>query len=212
MLKAGDEAVIDTDLLNKITQAPNIRDGKELFLRTMRELNVIPVTHYYLAEREMQVCNRIATELIAEGHIKVYQKEDFIPDRETEEEYAGFFRKWYNYLNPGERIRKDIDIFTLKKSGHSMGEIHALLMARYMNLKILMSDDLDAKWLVENREMSGIQVYDLVDIYTIIGQRAEKTITLSEVENIIRSENPRDSIKQKRRKKEKYIKVKNKWR
>lgn len=93
-----------------------------------------------------------------------------------------------------------------------MGEIHALLMARYMNLKILMSDDLDAKWLVENREMSGIQVYDLVDIYTIIGQRAEKTITLSEVENIIRSENPRDSIKQKRRKKEKYIKVKNKWR
>lgn len=212
MFKAGDEAVIDTDLLNKITQAPNIRDGKELFLRTMRELNVIPVTHYYLAEREMQVCNKIATELIVEGHIKVFQKEDFIPDRETEEEYAGFFRKWYNYLNPEERIGKDIDIFNFKKSGHSMGEIHALLMARYMNLKILMSDDLDAKWLVKNSEMRGIQVYDLVDIYTLIGQREEKTITLSEVENIIRRENPLDSIEQKRRKKKKYIKVKNKWR
>lgn len=211
MIKAGDKVVIDTDFLNKITQAPHIADGKELFLRTVKELDVVPVTHYYIAEREMTVSNPIAVELINEGHIQVCQKEDFIRDEAMAEEYGYFFRKWYNYLNPSDRLGREVDVFTLRRSRHSLGEIHALLMARYMSVPLIMSDDSDAKDLVNYAELSEIRVCDLVDVYIMIGQKAKKNITLKEVENIIRNECPKDSPRQKRKKRDKYRKVRDVW-
>jgi len=206
------EAIIDTDFLNKITQAPNIADGKDLFMRTMEEFGVQPVVHYYLAERELQVNNPIATELLDSGYLKVYFKEDIVTDTESIDLYEQYFRKWYNYLNFNKpRLEKDVDIFNLHRAQHSLGEIHSTLMAYFMNLDIIMSDDSDAKTLVDIAALSQINVLDLVDVYSFIATKEEKSITLDEVENVIRCENAKDSIKLKRKKKEKFKKVKDIW-
>lgn len=206
------EAVIDTDFFNKITQAPNIADGKDLFMRTMKELNVQPVVHYYLAERELQVQNPIASVLLNSGYLKVYSKEEMVTDEESVELYKQYFRKWYNYLNVNKpRIEKDIDIFGLYRAGHSLGEIHSTLMAYFMNLDMIMSDDSDAKALVANAGLYQIKVLDLVDVYSYIAVKETKNISLNEVESVIRCESPKDSIKLKRIKKEKFRKVKDIW-
>lgn len=206
------EAIIDTDFFNKITRAPNISDGKDLFIRTMEAFHVQPVVHYYLAERELQVQNQIATELLESGYLKVYSKEDIVKDEESIELYQQYFRKWYNYLNVNKpRLEKNIDIFGLHRAGHSLGEIHSTLMAYFMKLDIMMSDDSDAKALVDMAGLSQVNVLDLVDVYSYIAKKKEKNISLNEVENVIRCENPKDSIKLKRIKKEKFKKVKEIW-
>lgn len=211
MNNSSKEAIIDTDLMNKITQAPHIADGKELFIRTMEELDVRPVVHYYVAEREMVVCNSIAADLIKSGYIKVYDKNDFVRNKEDESLYLEYFRKWYNFLNVEQPLEKDIDIFKLYRAGHSLGEIHSTLLAYFLKADIIMSDDSDTRDLVSYSGLRGIKVWNLVDVYSYIGQKKEKKITLKEVESIIRSENSRDSAKQKRIKKEKYNKVKEIW-
>lgn len=206
------EAIIDTDFLNKITLAPNIDDGKDLFVRTMNELKVKPVVHYYLAEREMTVNNSIAKELIDTGYIKVYKKNDIVICEDDEELYERYFRKWYNYLNVSEpSLEKDVDVFTLKRAKHSLGEIHSVLMAYMLKLNIIYSDDSDAKTLINYSGLRDVGVYDLVDVYSYIGKKEKKDISLEEEQNIIRSENSTDSVRIKKRKKEKYTKVKNIW-
>lgn len=205
------EVIIDTDFLNKITQAPNIKDGEDLFKRTMIELNAKPVVHYYVAERELMVNNPIAKELLDSGYLKVYQKEDIVKDEEEEKLYEDNFRKWYNYLNVDSWLEKNVDVFTLKRAQHSLGEIHSVLMAYFLNLDIIMSDDSDAADLVEYSGVKNVDVWNLVKVYSYIGSKACKNITLKEVENIIRCENPDDSIKHKKKKKERYRKVKEVW-
>ena len=212
MSDTGREAIIDTDFFNKITQAPNIPYGKDLFIRTMDELGVQPVVHYYLAERELQVDNTIATELLDSGYLKVYYKEDIVTNADSVELYKQYFRKWYNYLNVNKpRLEKEVDIFNLHRAKHSLGEIHSTLMAYFMDLDVIMSDDSDAKELVDYAALTQINVLDLVDVYSYIATKEEKYITLDEVENVIRCENSKDSIKLKRIKKERFKKVKEIW-
>ena len=212
MSDTGREAIIDTDFFNKITQAPNIPYGKDLFIRTMDELGVQPVVHYYLAERELQVDNPIATELLDSGYLKVYYKEDIVTNADSVELYKQYFRKWYNYLNVNKpRLEKEVDIFNLHRAKHSLGEIHSTLMAYFMDLDVIMSDDSDAKELVDYAALTQINVLDLVDVYSYIATKEEKYITLDEVENVIRCENSKDSIKLKRIKKERFKKVKEIW-
>jgi len=205
------EVIIDTDFLNKITLAPHVENGKDLFIRTMSDLNARPVVHYYLADREMKVNNAVAAELIDTEYIKVYRKEDFIKSEEDEELYKEYFRKWYNFLNLTCPLEKNVDVFSLFRAQHSLGEIHSTLLAYFMNLDIIMSDDSDARELVAYSGLRNVNVWNLVDVYSIIGKKEEKTITISEVENVIRSENTKDSINLKRIKKEKFRKVKSVW-
>lgn len=211
MNNSSKEAIIDTDFINKITQAPGIADGKELFIRTMEELDVRPVAHYYVATREMVVCNSIAEDLINSGYIKVYDINDFLHTKEDESLYMEYFRKWYNFLNVEQPLEKEVDIFNLFRARHSLGEIHSTLLAYFLKLDIIMSDDSDARELVSYSGLRGVKVWNLVDVYSYIGQKKEKMITLKEVESIIRGENSRDSVKQKRIKREKYNKVKEIW-
>lgn len=211
MNNSSKEAIIDTDFINKITQAPDVADGRELFIRTMDELGIRPVVHYYVATREMVVCNPVVQELIDSGYIKVYNKNDFIHNEEDESLYVDYFRKWYNFLNLEQPLEKEVDVFTLFRARHSLGEIHSTLLAYFLKLDMIMSDDSDAKELVSYSGLPGVKVWNLVDVYSYIGQKEEKSITLKEVESIIRSKNPRDSAKQKKIKKEKYNKVKDIW-
>ena len=210
MSDAPKEVIIDTDFLNKITLAPGVDNGRDLFIRTMNELNVKPVVHYYLAQREMTVNNTVATELLDAGYIKVYDKDDFIKNAEDESLYQEYFRKWYNFLN-WNSLEKDVDVFSLYRANHSLGEIHSALLAYFMKLDIIMSDDSDARNLVSYSGLRNVKVWNLIDVYSFIGKKDMKSITIEEVECIIRSENPRDSIKLKRIKKEKFRKVKDIW-
>lgn len=211
MNNSSKEAIIDTDFINKITQASGIEDGKNIFICTMEELCIRPVVHYYVATREMNVCNPIARELIDTGYIKVYQKNDFIRDKEDESLYADYFRKWYDFLNLEQPLEKKVDVFELKRAGHSLGEIHSTLLAYFLKLDMIMSDDSDAKELVSYSGLSHVKVWNLVDVYSYIGQKEDKSITLKNVECIIRGKDSRDSARQKKIKKEKYNKVKEKW-
>ena len=206
------KAIIDTDFFNKITLAPNIADGKDLFIRTMNEFNIQPVVHYYVAEREMTVQNGIAKELLDSGYLEVYHKENIVKSEEDEQLYESYFRKWYNYLNVDKpRLEKDVDVFKLLRANHSLGEIHSTLLAYFTKMNMIMSDDSDAADLVSYAGLLDVKVLNLVDVYSIIGAKSIKSITINEVECVIRSENPKDTIKEKKRKKQKFKKVKDIW-
>lgn len=207
----NNKAIIDNDFLDKVVNAPKNSDGKDLFKRTMRELNVTPVINFYVAQHEVME-NSKCKELINEGYIQVIQPRDFL-DMENTESYCETIKSWYRQYN-GERVPVEADMLKFHSGGKSLGEMHSLLMAAYMNLPFFLSDDGDAKEIAEDKIESSkttIKVLNLIDVYIEIGQKKTKNISLEEVRNVIQCEDKHDGIGTKRSKKERYKTVKDKW-
>lgn len=204
--------IIDTDFLNKITQANGI-DGKSLFIRMMSLLGRKPVVHWYVAENEMCVNNPVAKALLDTGIIEIIRPGDFLKNSEDLNDYEYYYKKWFNYMNPDDRLceHECPNVFTFRKAGRSLGEIHSILLAKFTGIPLFMSDDRDAKDLVHYAGLEkSIQVYNLEDTYKEIGRMKGKKITLSEVRAVV---NPAGDPNKKaaRRAKERYMRIKEEW-
>lgn len=87
----------------------------------------------------------------------------------------------------------------------------AIIDTDFINKITLATGIDDAKDLIRYSGIRNVKVLNLVDVYTIIGKKVEKSIILKEVECVIRCVDSSDSPKQKKIKKEKYNRVKAVW-
>lgn len=193
------EAIVDTCFFNKLSN-----DGKniEAFKKVLVDLDFKPVVHPYIAEKELDVFPHF-NKLVEEGFIRKAEYREFIEDEDDAELYEQYFPELYEemreYLDiKGSKkqieklvIPKGQTIYTYRKASMSLGDVHMILMAFFMRLPIILSEDGDIEFLrsVAKRKISSdsynLDIYNVMDLIKMIAQKEDTTFSKKELKNVV---------------------------
>lgn len=193
------EVLVDTCFFNKLSN-----NGKniETFKKVLVDLDYKPVVHPYIAEKELDVFPYF-TKLLEEGFIRKAEYSEFIEDEDDVELYEQYFSQLYEemreYLEIKESkkqiekfvIPKGQTIYTYRRAGMSLGDVHMILMAFFMRLPIILSEDGDIEFLrsVAKRKISSdsynLDIYNVIDLIMMIAQKEDTTFTKKELEKVM---------------------------
>lgn len=174
------DVVIDTDFFRKLT---NNLTSEELFLKIMEEINKTPVMHEFVFKEELHE-HSLVKKLKDGGFLKVYSFHDYLNDANLDD-FKEKFNAAYKKLN--YQTFPETDILAYRKCEESLGEIHSSLMAWYMNMDIMMSDDVDAKHYVTTMLTSRnkkIEVLNIFDILLHIGKMSNRNLKWKDVKGM----------------------------
>lgn len=181
------EAIVDTCFFNKLSN-----NGKniEAFKKVLVDLEYKPVVHPYIAEKELDVFPQF-NKLIEEGFIRKAEYSEFIEDEDDAELYEQYFPELYEEMREYLEIKgskkrieklaipKGQTIYTYRRAGMSLGDVHMILMAFFMRLPIILSEDGDIEFLrsVAKRKISSnsynLDIYNVVDLIMMIAQKED---------------------------------------
>lgn len=193
------EAIVDTCFFNKLSN-----DGKniEAFKKVLVDLDYKPVVHPYIAEKELDVFPHF-NKLVEEGFIRKAEYSEFIEDEDDAELYEQYFPELYEEMREYLEIKgskKQIEklaipkgqtIYTYRRAGMSLGDVHMILMAFFMRLPIILSEDGDIEFLrsVAKRKISSdsynLDIYNVVDLIMMIAQKEDTTFSKKELEKVV---------------------------
>lgn len=193
------EAIVDTCFFNKLSN-----NGKniEAFKKVLVDLEYKPVVHPYIAEKELDVFPQF-NKLIEEGFIRKAEYSEFIEDEDDAELYEQYFPELYEEMREYLEIKgskkrieklaipKGQTIYTYRRAGMSLGDVHMILMASFMRLPIILSEDGDIEFLrsVAKRKISSnsynLDIYNVVDLIMMIAQKEDTTFSKKELEKVV---------------------------
>ena len=193
------EAIVDTCFFNKLSN-----DGKniEAFKKVLVDLDYKPVVHPYIAEKELDVFPHF-NKLVEEGFIRKAEYSEFIEDEEDAELYEQYFPELYEEMREYLEIKgskKQIEklvipkgqtIYTYRRAGMSLGDVHMILMAFFMRLPIILSEDGDIEFLrsVAKRKISSdsynLDIYNVMDLIMMIAKKEDTTFSKKELEKVV---------------------------
>ena len=193
------EAIVDTCFFNKLSN-----NGKniEAFKKVLVDLEYKPVVHPYIAEKELDVFSQF-NKLIEEGFIRKAEYSEFIEDEDDAELYEQYFPELYEEMREYLEIKgskkrieklaipKGQTIYTYRRAGMSLGDVHMILMAFFMRLPIILSEDGDIEFLrsVAKRKISSnsydLDIYNVVDLIMMIAQKEDTTFSKKELEKVV---------------------------
>lgn len=193
------EALVDTCFFNKLSN-----DGKniEALKKVLVDLDYKPVVHPYIAEKELDVFPHFS-KLVEEGFIRKAEYSEFIEDEDDTELYEQYFGELYEEMREYLEIKgskKQIEklvipngqtIYTYRRAGMSLGDVHMILMAFFMRLPIILSEDGDIEFLrsVAKRKISSdsynLDIYNVIDLIMMIAQKEDTTFTKKELEKVV---------------------------
>lgn len=193
------EAIVDTCFFNKLSN-----DGKniEAFKKVLVDLDYKPVVHPYIAEKELDVFPHF-NKLVEEGFIRKAEYSEFIEDEDDAELYEQYFPELYEEMREYLEIKgskKQIEklaipkgqtIYTYRRAGMSLGDVHMILMAFFMRLPIILSEDGDIEFLrsVAKRKISSdsynLDIYNVMDLIMMIAQKEDTTFSKKELEKVV---------------------------
>lgn len=193
------EAIVDTCFFNKLSN-----DGKniEAFKKVLVDLNYKPVVHPYIAEKELDVFPHF-NKLVEEGFIRKAEYSEFIEDEDDAELYEQYFPELYEEMREylemkGAKkqieklaIPKGQTIYTYRRAGMSLGDVHMILMAFFMRLPIILSEDGDIEFLrsVAKRKISSnsynLDIYNVMDLIMMIAQKEDTSFSKKELEKVV---------------------------
>lgn len=193
------EAIVDTCFFNKLSN-----DGKniEAFKKVLVDLDFKPVVHPYIAEKELDVFPHF-NKLVEEGFIRKAEYREFIEDEDDAELYEQYFPELYEEMREYLEIKgskKQIEklvipkgqtIYTYRKASMSLGDVHMILMAFFMRLPIILSEDGDIEFLrsVAKRKISSdsynLDIYNVMDLIKMIAQKEDTTFSKKELKNVV---------------------------
>lgn len=195
------EVLVDTVFLEKLSC-----NGKNLdtFKKVLSDLDFKPVVHPYLADNEMDM-HSYFHKLVAEGFVRVAKYDEFLRDEEDEALYEAYFVDIHNELR--ERLEakggiKQLErlvfpagqtVFTYRKASMSLGDVHMILMAFFAGMPIILTEDSDIDVLrsITKRKMGSetytLNIYNAVDLLTMIAEKEESTFEKSDLVNIAKS-------------------------
>ena len=193
------EAIVDTCFFNKLSN-----DGKsiEIFKKVLVDLDYKPVVHPYIAEKELDVFPHF-NKLVEEGFIRKAEYSEFIEDEDDAELYEQYFYELYEEMREYLEIKgskkkieklvipKGQTIYTYRRASMSLGDVHMILMAFFMRLPIIFSEDGDIEFLrsVAKRKISSdsynLDIYNVMDLIMMIAQKEDTTFSKKELEKVV---------------------------
>lgn len=193
------EAIVDTCFFNKLSN-----DGKniEAFKKVLVDLDYKPVVHPYIAEKELDVFPHF-NKLVEEGFIREAEYSEFIEDEDDAELYEQYFPELYEEMREYLEIKgskKQIEklvipkgqtIYTYRRAGMSLGDVHMILMAFFLRLPIILSEDGDIEFLrsVAKRKISSdsynLDIYNVMDLIMMIAKKEDTTFSKKELEKVV---------------------------
>ena len=193
------EAIVDTCFFNKLSN-----DGKniEIFKKVLVYLDYKPVVHPYIAEKELDVFPHF-NKLVEEGFIRKAEYSEFIEDEDDAELYEQYFYELYEEMREYLEIKgskkkieklvipKGQTIYTYRRASMSLGDVHMILMAFFMRLPIIFSEDGDIEFLrsVAKRKISSdsynLDIYNVMDLIMMIAQKDNTTFSKKELEKVV---------------------------
>ena len=179
-------------------------DGKniEAFKKVLVDLDYKPVVHPYIAEKELDVFPHF-NKLVEEGFIRKAEYSEFIEDEDDAELYEQYFPELYEEMREYLEIKgskKQIEklvipkgqtIYTYRRAGMSLGDVHMILMAFFMRLPIILSEDGDIEFLrsVAKRKISSdsynLDIYNVMDLIMMIAKKEDTTFSKKELEKVV---------------------------
>lgn len=202
------EVVVDTCFLQKLSS-----EGKSVdnIKKVLAELEYIPVVHPYIFEHELSL-HSYFIKLIDEGYIRVIKYNEFQKDESDKQSYEFYYDVLYEEMrltleaiNSPKQVEKlclhkGQTIYNTHKQGSSMGDVHMILMASYLQIPILLTEDGDIDMLrgIAKRRMSlgqySLQILNGVQLIEEIAKKPNSTFTLKEIESILKAMGERGKV------------------
>lgn len=201
------EVIVDTCFLSKMSSDGASPDNIK---KVLDALDYTPVVHRYVADQEMNVLGYLE-KLIKEGYIRVVDKNEFIKDESDEimytKSFAILYKEMQEYLEAKGGLKQIPDlvipdgetVFTHRQAGSSMGDVHMILMAAFMKLSIILTEDSDIDLLraIAARRFKyfgfSFQIYNALELIEFIAQKKEVDIGHKELEQLVRQIGARKS-------------------
>jgi hypothetical protein len=202
------EVIVDTCFLQKISSEGKAIDNIK---KVLDELEYNPVVHPYIYEHELSL-HSYFVRLVEDGYIRVIQYNEFQKDAIDKQTYEAYYDVLYEEMrltleamnSPKQverlRLHKGQTIYDTHKQGSSMGDVHMILMASYLQLPILLTEDSDIEMLrdIAKRRMRlgqySLQILNGVQLIEKIAKKQDSSITDKEIELILKSMRERSSV------------------
>ena len=202
------EVIVDTCFLQKLSS-----EGKRIdnIKRVLDELEYIPVVHPYIFQHELSL-HSYFKRLVEEGYLRVIQYNEFLKDASDKQSYEAYYETLYEDMRLALKalggskqieklsLHKGQTIYSMHKQGGSMGDVHMILMASYLRMPILLTEDSDIELLrdIAKRRMQlgqySLQILNAVQLIEKIAQKRDSAITVKEIEAILKGMGERKVI------------------
>lgn len=189
-----EKVILDTDFMNYMIRA-NKGEKEYYFNKIVNDLNIDPVIHEFLYEKEM-MGNPLVNKLVEEGKIKVMKYQDFLKDKNDDIYYSNLFSDLYKFCNGRELQYGEQNFATYQESNANLGEIHSVILALYTGYTLFFSNDKGSKSMVQtkiNTEVYDLKVKDIMDIFEELALLEEKTITKKDFNMLTKGDKGRKS-------------------
>ena len=202
------EVIVDTCFLQKLSSEGKAIDNIK---KVLAELEYIPVTHPYIYEHELSL-HSYFVRLVEEKYIKVIQYNEFQKDEIDKQSYEDYYSVLYEdmrltleAMNSPKQVEKlclhkGQTIYNTHKQGSSMGDVHMILMASFLQMPVLLTEDSDIEMLrdIAKRRMRlgqySLQILNGVQLIEEIAKKQNTSISVKEIESILKAMRKRDVI------------------
>lgn len=197
---AKKKVLVDTVFLNKLSQ-----NGKEIkvFKHLMDELDYQLLLHPYIAYNELDMYPYVS-QLVTEGYIGIVGYDEFLPDEEDKEYYESLFIEIHDEIREhleasgGKKqlaklvIPSQHTVFTYRKAGMSLGDVHMILLAFFSQIPVILTEDSDIELLkgITKRKMASatyeLTIIDAVDVLKMIAEKEDNTFSKKDLVEILK--------------------------
>lgn len=202
------EVIVDTCFLQKLSSEGKAIDNIK---KVLAELKYIPVVHPYVYEHELKL-HSYFERLVNDGYIRVIEYNEFQKDAIDKQIYEDYYYELYEEMrltleamNSSKKVeklclRKGQTIYNTHKQGSSMGDVHMILMASYLQMPILLTEDSDIEMLrdIAKRRMQlgqySLQILNGVQLIEEIAKKQESSLNVKELERILKSMQKRNAV------------------
>ncbi|MCC8102716.1 MAG: hypothetical protein LIP11_10820 [Clostridiales bacterium] len=202
------DVIVDTCFLQKLSS-----EGKQIdnIKKVLTELEYNPIVHPYIYEHELSLYSYFVR-LVEDGHIKVIEYKEFQKDEVDKQTYEAYYDMLYEEMrltleamDSPKKVEKMClhrgqTIYNTHKQGSSMGDVHMILMASYLQIPILLTEDSDIEMLrdIADRRLHlgqySLQILNGVQLIMDIAKKRDSTITIKEIEIILKSMRERSTV------------------
>lgn len=201
------DVLVDTVFLNKLSKY-----GKDIetFKRLLDDLGFDPIVHPYIAKNELDMFP-FFQKLVDEGYIRVLDYNVFLPDEEDKEYYEARFVEIHDEIREHLEAsggKKQLEklvlpsgqtVFTYRKAGMSLGDVHMILMAFFLGIPVILTEDSDIELLksITKRKMGSasyqLDIINAVDVIVLVAQKQQSSFSKKELVEVVKGIGERTS-------------------
>jgi len=192
-------AILDMCFLNKFNRNGQIDDS---FQKLIFDSDFDLIVHPYVYRHELSMFSYV-DKLISDGIIKVAEYEDFISNDVFRRYYSKLYIEIYNDFFEIEKIDNpkkaekmhslddDTDVFEERYAKSSMGDVHIIMMAIFMDIPIILSEDNDdlirifkmAKRRKDSEDFK-LELYTVMDLIEYVKKVEDRVLSKKELKHI----------------------------